>query len=267
MPVRFAAVRHTFNEKDTAIILRQAKFLKVTISQIANAALFVALMNSYPANTTSKLNYIISLNIRNDLGLAKKAHYGNAIAALFGMFDCSGLSENVLNGDPQTKEDAGVVLDMASTLSDLINARRGDAGLADILAFSTLMKARPPPPPPLSLPDLGKQPPVPMGIVSDGVLERFVQRRYTGPVLSLDVESVLMANFDCGSVLQNRTHTFRDCLTLTSAFNPYIWRVEEVETVMRNWTRILRFTLDSLAVSDEQGNHLSDLKGHRINSA
>ncbi|UZJ51293.1 hypothetical protein CBS101457_000613 [Exobasidium rhododendri] len=242
MGVRFAAVRHTFNEADSSTLLRQAKEIKITISQLANASLFVALMKSYPAQRSSKLNYIISINIRKDLGLVDTPYFGNAIGALFALFDCSDLSDNVLCGSPQTREDTLVVLSMANVLNHLIKIRQGDAGLDDIIAFNSFMKTRPPSP----RQDLGKQAPVPMGIVSDGVLERSIKRRYTGAALSWNVEKVLMANFDCGSVLQNRSHTFRDCLTLTSAFNPYIWQKEKVEAVVADWASILQFTLRTL---------------------
>lgn len=230
--------RNVFSETETTALLRKAKILGVTISQLAQAAHLVALFSQFPAEPTSQVCFTSLLNIRATAGIAVP-HYGNATAPFFDTIPCAALGERICKGQVEESNmaDATALYNVSLALTQQTQDRQRMA-LVDAVTVDKFVKQI------LETPNASAPvPDPPLSVIADGLLERYIQRRYSGKQLELSVEDAHLILQDPCPVVQARTATFGGRLSLSLAYNSHVYERKTVVGMVQCWTDALRYCL------------------------
>ena len=91
--------------------------------------------------------------------------------------------------------------------------------------------------------DSAPVPDPPLSVIADGLLERYIQRRYSGKQLDLSVVDAHLILQDPCPVVQARTATFGGRLLLSLAYNSHVYERTTVVGMVQCWADALRYCL------------------------
>ena len=237
--------RNVFDEKETTALLQKAKTLGVTISQLAQAAYLVALFSDFPAQPDSQVAFTGVINTRTSAAVVTP-HYGNATVTFFQVISCADLGERICNGrvEESTATDAARLYNVSLALTETIRDRQRMA-LIDAVQVDKFVRQL------LESQDLSAPAPEPpVSFVSDGLLERYIQRRYSGSQLDVTVEDAHLILQDPSPRVQGRSFTFGNRLSLSLAYNSQVYDGGTVTGMVRCWADTLRYCLRSVTAGE-----------------
>lgn len=208
------------------------------------AANFVPLFRQFPADSTAQVAYTIALNVRKLVPNLPNLFYGNAVNGVVSSFECSELSTNVVKGkEPLDEEDAKSLCEFAKFLTNKVHQHQiiaSEESIAVGQVVEMILQMTDPKSAPAS---------VPQGHVSDGILERYIQRQYIGEKVKLDIEDAFLSLQEPVPMVHGRTSTFRDRLCLAMAFDARAWSKQEVKRMAQEWADTLVYIADNAVPS------------------